>query len=169
VITVADHHGGEALQDLKRIAVTDLTYPVLWLWQDEFLISSDSKLIPSALSRKPSRLVDRQGMAYRVVDIHSPWCPNGKLLRRAERRRLMERGVPPEEVVYSGEPVLLSVDQVREKIIWLVSARGHFEMPQGLPSSVSFAESVEDLLGVLLADGWRNSLCGLTKQPWWWP
>ena len=60
----------------------------------------------------------------------------------------------PAYVHYRGDPVQLSVEDVRKKIVWLVSARGHFEVPQGLPD-LSRAESVAELFGVLLNTGFR--------------
>jgi hypothetical protein len=38
--------------------------------------------------------------------------------------------------------------------VWLVSARGHFEIPQGMPD-LSCAKSVQELMGILLTTGFR--------------
>lgn len=57
---------------------------------------------------------------------------------------------------YRGEQVTLSVNVVRDKIVWLVSAVEHFERPMGLPSAILWAQSVEELLQVLVAAGWHT-------------
>ena len=41
-----------------------------------------------------------------------------------------------------------------ERILWLVSTRGHFETPQGSPD-LSRADSVQALVDVLLTTGFR--------------
>ena len=88
----------------------------------------------------------------------NPFYRYGQLLPRDERLVSAELPpAPPGLVCYSGQPVQLSLDQVREKIVWLVSAIGHFEIPQGLPSAISYVASIEELLSVLLAAGWRSS------------
>ena len=151
----ADLVKNERQNGLKRLPSTDLAYPVLLLQRDAYAIWRDER----ALEPVKGLLVDSHGVSYQMVDLDLPRLLRTPLLPRAERRRMFEQGIPqppptPPTVLYSDEPVQLSLDQVREKIVWLVSAMGHFEIPQGLPT-LSFVDSVEELLGVLLANGWE--------------
>ena len=151
-LTIAEHQADDTLNGLKRLPSTDLAFPVLLLQRDAYAIWCHER----ALEPVKGLLVDSHGLSYQMVDLdlRSLQPP---LLPRAERRRRFEQGIPqpqptPPTVLYRGEPVQVSLDQVRESIVWLVSAQGHFEIPQGLPT-LSFVDSVEELLGVLLANG----------------
>ena len=81
-------------------------------------------------------------------------APPIRSLPAERRRRIQEWENSPTYVHYKEDPVQLSVDDVRMKIVWQVSARGHFEVPQGLPD-LSRAESVADLIDVLLRTRFR--------------
>ena len=135
----------------RRILSRELKYPVLIIKRDRLLqICRDAE---SLTGREGGLFVDNLGFAYQVVAVD-----DSPLLRapRAERRRLLQEGLEnyPIYVHYTGAPVQLSVDDVREKIVWLVSARGHFELPQGLPD-LSRAQSVAELVDVLLTTEFR--------------
>ena len=136
-------HSGEP----RRILSRELRYPVLIIRRGRLLqICEDGESLPY-----PEGLfIDNQGVAYQVVEVD-----DSPLLRvpRAERRRLLQEGLP-NYVYYKGEPVQLSVDDVRQRILWLVSTRGHFETPQGSPD-LSRADSVQALVDVLLTTGFR--------------
>jgi hypothetical protein len=53
--------------------------------------------------------------------------------------------------VCEGEPWTMSVDDVLQRIVWVVSARGAFENPSGfgLPASATTATSMWELFEML--------------------
>jgi hypothetical protein len=127
----------------------DLRYPVLVIERGEFDICHEPRSV------RPGLIIDQQGLSYLVVEIDDPFFRDGKPLPREERRRLVQDGL--ESILYAhykGPPLQLSVDDVRQKIVWLVSARGHVEIPQGLPD-LSHVESVAELIDLFLTTGFR--------------
>jgi hypothetical protein len=74
---------------------------------------------------------------------HGAFGDGGAL--RAGWAGLKPRHYRRETLFYDGEPFLTSVEKVREKIVWLVSAWGNFERPQGLPCAVDFATGMREL------------------------
>ena len=138
--------------ELRRIAPCDLQYPVLIIRRHHLLdiCSTAESLTP----REGGLLVDRYGFAYQVVNVGRPAYPFLHGTTAERRRRIQEWENSPTYVHYKEDPVQLSVDDVRMKIVWQVSARGHFEVPQGLPD-LSRAESVADLIDVLLRTRFR--------------
>ena len=90
---------------------------------------------------------------YRFVDLHSA---TGRRVPRPLPVRAAEPNSSDTTFIYPGEPVQVSVDEVRQRIVWIVSAQGNFEEPQGLPSAISFAESAQELLALLLTSGWTH-------------
>lgn len=144
----AQHDGG-----LRRILSRELRYPVLIIERDRPLhICGQGE----TLTGQTGLFVDNDGFAYQIVDVDDPLVRDGKPVPRAERVRLVQQGLHnvPVYIHYKGEPVQLSVDVVRQKIAWLVSARGHFEIPQGLPD-LSGTRSVAELIDILLKSGFR--------------
>ncbi len=136
----------------RRIAPCDLRYPVLIIRRHRLL-----DVFPTAESLTPGEaglLVDTYGLAYQVEDVSRPDYPFLHGTQAERRRPIQEWKNSPPHVHYKGDPVQLSVDDVRMKIVWQVSARGHFEVPQGLPD-LSRAESVADVIAVLLRTGFR--------------
>lgn len=126
---------------MTEIRADTLRYPVIFFWDDP-AIGQDFEIwreTTSLGSRGKGVLVDRDGVCFRVIRAEVV----GLHLPRAERLLLTDRG---ETLFCDGEPFLTSVDKVREKIVWLVSARGDFERPQGLPCAVDFATGVWELL-----------------------
>jgi hypothetical protein len=69
-------------------------------------------------------------------------------------RRSAEKGYT---LLCEGEAPIMSVDDVRQRIVWLVSAQRHFESAEGfgLPRNVATATTVSELLEILIDAGFR--------------
>ena len=82
-------------------------------------------------------LVDGAARCYRVISAENPFFKDGRWLTRDERRL-------GKTLICEGEPFSTSLDELRRKIVWLVSARGHFESEAGfgLPADVDTASTV---------------------------
>ena len=124
---------------MTEIRADALRYPVIFFWDDPGILDFEIWRETTSLgSRGKGVLVDRDAVCFRVIRAEVV----GLHLPRAERL-LTYQG---ETLFCDGEPFLTSVDKVREKIVWLVSARGHFERPQGLPCAVDDATGMWELL-----------------------
>ena len=136
-----------------RVRADDLLFPVIFFSQNGFVVWRDSR---SVMPFGSGQLVDREGRCYTVVGADDPFSEAVRRLARDDRRRLT-----PDEwrtirdqcstLVCEGQPFPISVDKVREKIVFLVSARRHFESPTGfgLPPALATSSTVWELLEVL--------------------
>lgn len=151
--------------NLTHIRAEDLEYPVLFIQKGGFDVWSHSGSARSVVDLLQSRrqdttdgiglLVDCQGRSYNVVDAEDALVQNGRYLSRDERRRLTYTGIT---LICEGETSSVSVDEARRRIAWIVSARGHFESATGfgLPTGFSSADSVAELLQVMVTAGFRR-------------
>lgn len=130
---------------MTRVRVDDLLYPAIFLFKDGFRIWRNSR---SVRCEEAGLLVDGAMRCYRVVSAESPFIKDGRPLTRDERRRITDLS---DTLVCEGEPFSMSLDELREKIVWLVSARGHFESAAGfgLGTDVETASTVSELLEVI--------------------
>ena len=90
--------------------------------------------------------MDRDGRSYKVIRAESlSHFRDGRWLAAEERAYWSET------LVCEGEPFSISLDKLRERIVWLVSARGNFESPAGfgLSAGVGTARTVWELLEAL--------------------
>jgi hypothetical protein len=103
----------------------ELEYPVLFLQKDRFTV----RLAPPLGIARQGLLVDRRGHAWQVLDY--------------DHRT--------QQIASDGPSVELTTEQVRQKVVWLVSARGHFESSRGfgLPAALNHADSVEQVILML--------------------
>ena len=71
---------------------------------------------------------------------------------RSDMRRLAEEGYT---LMCKDEGPIMSVDDVRQRIVWLVSSQGHLESSKGfgLPRNVATATTVSELLEILIDAG----------------
>lgn len=127
-----------------RVRSDDVAYPAVFIFQNHFKIVQGSR----SLSGMPGLLVDRDGRCYRVIGADSPRFRDGRSLTRAERRAITDAGVT---LVCEGEPFSTTAGELRQTVVSLVSARGHFEsrFGFGLPAAVGTASTVYELLEVL--------------------
>lgn len=130
---------------MTRVRADDLLYPAIFFFADGFRIWQDPR---SVMCEGAGLLVDGDARCYRVIRAEDPFFKEGRLLTRDERRRLEYQG---ETLVCEGEPFSTSLDELRKKIVWLVSARGHFESAAGfgLPPDLDAANTVSELLEAL--------------------
>jgi hypothetical protein len=100
----------------------ELEYPVLFLQQDCFTV----RLAPPVSIASRGLLVDRRGYAWNVLAYDDR----------------------TQQIACDGPSVQLTAEQVRQKVVWLVSARGHFESSNGfgLPPALKYAETVEQII-----------------------
>lgn len=100
----------------------ELEYPVLFLQQGFFTVS----LAPPVGIASQGLLVDRRGHAWKILDYD----------------------VRTQQFACDGPSVQLTAEQVRQKVVWLVSARGHFESATGfgLSPALNYAETVEQVI-----------------------
>ena len=105
-----------------NVRADELEYPVLFLQKDVFTV----RLAPPVGIASQGLLVDRRGLAWNV-------------LAYDDRTR---------QIACDGPSVQLTAEQVRQKVSWLVSARGHFESSVGfgLPAALQDAETVEQVI-----------------------
>ena len=144
---------------LIRLRAEDCAYPVLFLRREWFEVWQYPASAGSAFSRTPStgdrlgQLVDRQGLTYNVVGAEeTPEAAGGDATLVKRRRSL-----PGVTLICDGEPHTTSVDALVKQLAWIVSARGHFESPQGFgfPIAVTLAATVEDLIEALIVTRYR--------------
>ena len=109
-----------------NVRADELEYPVLFLDKDGPTV----RLQPPAGFRGQGLLVDRRGYAWKVL---------------AYDHRT-------QQIACDGPSVQLTAEQVRQKVVWLVSARGHFEssMGFGLPPALQHADTVEQVILTLI-------------------
>ena len=108
-----------------NVRADGLEYPVLFLQQGFFTVC----LAPPLGIARQGLLVDRRGHAWQVLDY--------------DHRT--------QQIACDGPSVQLTAEQVRQKVVWLVSARGHFESSAGfgLPAALTHAETVEQVILML--------------------
>ena len=104
------------------VRADELEYPILFLQKDVFTV----RLAPPLRVGSQGLLVDRQGHAWKVLAYD----------------------VRTQRIACDGPSVQLTAQQVRQKVAWLVSARGHFESSAGfgLPAALKDAETVEQVI-----------------------
>ena len=137
--------------DTSELPIDHLLYPVVFFRANTFEVWRDSS---AARAAGPGILVDREGRAYQVLRSVSPLERAGPTLTRAEVRQLAGEG---STLLCEGERSLMSVADLRQRIVWLVSAQGDFESAEGfgLPSSMATATTVSELLEILIGAGFR--------------
>jgi hypothetical protein len=153
-----------------RVRADDLLFPVIFFSQNGFVVWRDSR---SVIAFRSGQLVDREGRCYTVVGADDPFSETNLRATLDERRRLTpdewRRTIRDQRstLVCEGEPVSTSVHRVREKIVFLVSAQGHFESPTGfgLPPALATATTVWELLEVLGTTREVDYLSG-SFSPW---
>ena len=130
---------------MTRVRADDLLYPAIFFYEDRFRICKDSR---SVVCEGGGLLVDGAARCYRVISAENPFFKDGRWLTRDERRRVTDLG---KTLLCEGEPFSTSLDELRRKIVWLVSARGHFESAAGfgLPADVDTASTVYELLEIM--------------------
>lgn len=103
----------------------DLEYPLLFLDEYGFTV----RLEPPVRIVNKGLLVDSRGHAWKIL---------GYDLRT-------------QRITCDGPSVQLTAEQVRQKVVWLVSARGHFESSSGfgLPAALNDADTVEQVILML--------------------
>jgi hypothetical protein len=147
-----DRNGFELLREIgpmRHVPLRELRFPVLYLGENHFAIWRSADRSPirfmSASHRlaegATSMIVDSQGCALSVTGamlVDPPGTPK----RRAGTQVVL---------ICDEQNIQLSVHDIRTRIIWLVSARGHFESPEGfgIPSDVESARTIQDLFDVL--------------------
>ena len=131
----------------RRISEQDLAYPVLWLLKDGYRV-----LRSPVLLRLPKMgiLVERHGLAHRVIAVEHPLIRDVRLVAPRERRHLFDT---PVTFICEGEPWTMTVDDALRRIAWIVSACGQFESPSGfgLSANLATATSMWELLEMLPA------------------
>ena len=132
---------------LRRISTRDLEYPVLCLAKDGYRVLRSPGLLGLP---KMGILVERHGLAHRVIAVEHPLIRDGRQVAPRERRHLLDT---PVTFILEGEPWTMTVDDALRRIGWIVSARGQFESPSGfglrlnLTSATSMSELLEMLSG----------------------
>ena len=108
------------------VRADELEFPVLFLHEYGLIV----RLEPPVHIGGQGLLVDRRGYAWRVL----------------------HQDYGTQQIACDGPSVQLTAEQVRQKVVWLVSARGHFESSAGfgLPSALGYAETVEQVILTLI-------------------
>lgn len=131
---------------MTRIRADELLYPAIFFDSYHFRIWRYSQ--SAGCLGRCGLLVDAAARCYRVIGDEHPFVKNGRWLSRDERRRVEYRG---STLLCEGKPFVMSVEELLHKIVWAVSARGHFESPEGfgLPPGLESATTVAELLDLL--------------------
>ena len=134
---------------MTQIQSHDLSYPVIFLLEDGFQVWRNLHSLMGARAlggRCEGLLIDRDGRSYKVIRAESPsFFKDGRWLAPGERT------FGGETFVCEGEPHSVSLEKLRQRIVWHVSARGNFESPAGfgLSAGVGTAITVWELLEAL--------------------
>lgn len=147
--------------NVTHIGAEAFSYPLLFLQKDTFEIWRDPADVATRCwvarrgrtSVMTGLLVSREGQSYRVIGVEETSLSEANYIQGHERR-VNYRGVT---FVCEGTASILSVDDLRQRIAWIVSARGHFESAEGfeLPYGVASASSVSDLFDTLTRRNFR--------------
>ena len=152
--------------------VDDLSFPALlvhpngWVvWRDVRQAMADPRLLRLRGDDRtilPGRrvqawLVDASGTMHDIVEVEDARVDIMRL-PRAERVRAIESGGKAGTVrlVCAGSSRPATIEDVVNRIAWLVSARGHFENPGGfgLRADVASAYTFPDLFDALGRQQW---------------
>jgi hypothetical protein len=136
----------------RHIFATDISYPALVLHRTGFEVWLDSgDFDPARALGEASRegtgeliglLVDSQGHTYRILEAEDALWRFPKQFTHGERWVSRETLA---KLICDLEPTTISVDELRQRIGWAVSAPGHFENPMGfgLPDTTTYATVAE--------------------------
>lgn len=129
-----------------RVRADALLYPAIFFGSRHIRIWRDSE--SAGYLEGSGLLVDAGARCYRLIGSEDPFMKDGRWLSRDARRRVEYRGLT---LLCDGESFVTSVEDLKRKIVWLVSARGHFESPEGfgLPAGLETASTVATLLNML--------------------
>jgi len=134
----------------------DFAYPVLLIQKDTFEVWSQPGSANNLVDRlvetndRVGVLIDREGRSYRVVDAKKACMRDGQYPRHLSYTAIT--------LVCDGQASSMSVDDVRQGIAWIISAKGHFESPTGFefPYGFATANSVAELLQILATTRFRG-------------
>ena len=138
----------------RHIYATDISYPALIIHRTGFEVWSDSRHFDPAsalggASREETgdvigRLVDSQGHMYRILEAEDAFWRFPKQFTRGERWASPDTLA---KLICDYEPTTISVEELRQRIGWAVSASGHFEKPMGfgLPGATTYATTIAEL------------------------